>query len=204
MDNIFSSRFLADIRNTLILFSPRFNIGPLSMDSPRYDQGMANRGYIQSIYSLELEPFPPEFLPHLKNSSLPNDTLSLLTYTLFCLEELEINFEERLWRLVANSNRENENFCANVFYYTGRSACATLRLEFRNNGSGNCELKKKNKIARNATVSAQTKRDSEEFHSVIIAPTRTRYRASASVPLLLFVNTVIDQGDEKLLYLQVT
>ena len=45
--------------------------------------------------------------------------------------------------------------------------------------------------------------DSEEFHSVIIAPTRIRYRASASVPLLLFVNTVIDQGDEKLLYLQV-
>ena len=175
------------------------------MESPRYDQGMAasNRGYIQSIYSLELEPFPPEFLPHLKNSSLPNDTLSLLTYTLFCLEELEINFEERLWRLVANSNRENENFCANVFYYTGRSACATLRLEFRNNGSGNCELKKKTRLLAMQRYPLKRSEDSEEFHSVIIAPTRIRYRASASVPLLLFVNTVIDQGDEKLLYLQV-
>lgn len=171
------------------------------MESPRYDQGMANRGYIQSIYSLELEPFPPEFLPHLKNSSLPNDTLSLLTYTLFCLEE--INFEERLWRLVANSNRENENFCANVFYYTGRSACATLRLEFRNNGSGNCELKKKTRLLATQRYPLKRSEDSEEFHSVIIAPTRIRYRASASVPLLLFVNTVIDQGDEKLLYLQV-
>lgn len=176
------------------------------MDSPRYDQGMAaspNREDIQSIYSLELEPFPPEFLPHLKNSSLPNDTLSLLTYTLFCLEELEINFEERLWRLVANSNRENENFCANVFYYTGRSACATLRLEFRNNGSGNCELKKKTRLLAMQRYPLKRSEDSEEFHSVIIAPTRIRYRASASVPLLLFVNTVIDHGDEKLLYLQV-